>query len=109
MSRENDSDTSSQAAKATGKPSSPIDTRLAAISTGSIAGLADGSGNHLLALTGIGFVSGSTVQWNGVNLATTYLGPWQLSAVVTSSEYGALPATVTVTNASGASAGFVLQ
>jgi sugar lactone lactonase YvrE len=84
-------------------------TPVAAISTGSIAGLADGNGNHLLALAGTGFVSGSTVQWNGVSLTTTYLSPWQLSAVVTASEYAALPATVTVTNPSGTSVGFLLQ
>jgi sugar lactone lactonase YvrE len=84
---------------------------MPAITGASVANAADGSGNHTLSLTGTGLVPGSTVLWNGVSLATTvYVSPWEISAVVTSSDYGSLPAVVTVENPSGAlSAGVQLH
>ena len=48
-----------------------------------------------LTVNGDGFVSGSTVNWNGVPLASTYLGPAQLTATVPASLL-ANPGTATV-------------
>ena len=58
-------------------------TPVAAISGSTIAVAADGSGNHVLTLTGTDFVAGSTVQWNGAGLTTNYVSPWQISATIT--------------------------
>ncbi len=57
-----------------------------------------------LAVYGIGFAAGSTVQWNGTALSTTLAGSTQLSAAVPSSLL-ATPGTasITVVNSSGAS------
>ena len=82
---------------------------VATISGGSLPVTADGSGNYLLTLTGTDFVQGSTVKWNGTSLASSYVSPWQISAVVTASEYAGVPARLTVTNPAGTSAGFELQ
>ena len=43
---------------------------------------ATGGGDFTLTLTGTGFVNGSTVQWNGQPLTTTYISGTQLSAIV---------------------------
>jgi hypothetical protein len=83
-------------------------TPVATISGASLAVAADSSGNHVLSLTGTDFVPGSTVQWNGSSLTTSYISPWQISATVTASESSALPATVTVNNPAGTSGGFKL-
>jgi hypothetical protein len=83
-------------------------TPVATISGGSIAVAAGSSGSHALALTGTDFVTSSTVEWNGASVTTTYASPWQISAVVTSSQYASLPAKVTVKNPAGTSAGFEL-
>jgi hypothetical protein len=83
-------------------------TPVAKISGGSIAVAAGSSGSHVLTLTGTDFVTSSTVEWNGLGLTTTYVSPWQISAVVTSSQYASLPAKLTVKNPAGTSAGFEL-
>jgi len=44
-----------------------------------------GSGDVNLSLTGSGFVSASTVRWNGTDLATTFISATQLSAVIPAS------------------------
>jgi hypothetical protein len=84
-------------------------TPVAKITGGSSAVAAGSSGSHMLTLTGTDFVTGSTVEWNGASLATTYASPWQISATVTASEYAVLPVVVTVENPAGTSAGFELQ
>jgi hypothetical protein len=84
---------------------------VAAISAASLAVAADSSGNHILSLTGTDFVSGSVIEWNGINLTTTYVGPWQLSAVVPASDYASLstslPTPLQVGNPSGTSPEFI--
>jgi hypothetical protein len=62
----------------------------------------------LLALTGSDFVSSSVVEWNGNRLTTIYVSPWQITALVTGSDYASPPATVLVANPSGTSVGFDL-
>jgi subtilase family serine protease len=84
-------------------------TPVATMSDSSIAIAADGSGNHVLTLTGTDFVSGSVVQWNGTSLTTNYVSPWQVSAAITTAEFATQPAAITVNNASGTSAVFELQ
>ena len=81
---------------------------VAAISGASLAVGNDDSGNHVLTLTGTDFVSGSTVQWNGMILPTNYISPWQISATVTPADLSSWPVTLTVNNPAGTSAGFVL-
>ena len=84
-------------------------TPLAKISGGSIAVAAGSSGSQVLTLTGTDFVTSSTVEWNGASLTTTYVSPWQISAVITALDYSSLPAKVTVKNATGTSPGFELR
>jgi trimeric autotransporter adhesin len=82
---------------------------VAKITSASLADAADGSGNHLLSLTGTDFVASSVVKWRGLALSTGYVSPWQVTAVVSASEYAAAAgAVVTVTNPSGTSAGFMI-
>jgi hypothetical protein len=82
---------------------------VAAISGVTIAAAADGSGNQVLTLISTDFVSNSTAEWNGVNLTTSYVSPWQLSVVLPGSDYASMPAVLKVENPSGTSPGFVLQ
>jgi uncharacterized repeat protein (TIGR03803 family) len=80
------------------------------ITAASLEDLADGSGNRALVLSGTNFESGSTVDWNGSGIATTFINPWTISAVVTGAEYATRPATVKVTNPpSNISNGFEVQ
>ncbi len=83
-------------------------TPLAKISGGSIAVAAGSGGSHVLTLTGADFVTSSTVEWNGLGLTTTYVSPWQISAVITASDYSSLPAKVAVKNPAGTSPSFEL-
>ena len=54
-----------------------------------------------ITVTGVSFVSSSTVQWNGSALATTFVSSTQLQAQVTSTNLASLGAArVTVSNAS---------
>ncbi len=78
-------------------------TPVVTITAASVSDAADGSGNYVLALTGTDFVTSSTVEWNGASLTTTYVSPWQISAVITASDYNSLPAKVAVTNPAGIS------
>ena len=82
---------------------------IAAISAIAIAVAADGSGNHVLTVTGTDLVSGSVVQWNGTDLTTNYASPWQVWATITASDYAAQAAATTVNNPAGTSAVFQLQ
>lgn len=82
-------------------PGSPIAT----ITGGSVSLAADGSGNHLLTLSGTDFLLSSVVQWNGASLTTYYISPWEISALLPASDYGT-PGTATVMNPGGTSAGF---
>jgi hypothetical protein len=82
---------------------------VAAISGSSLSAAAEGTGDHVLTLAGSDFVSSSTVEWNGADLATTFVSPWQVSAMINAADYASLPATVKVANPAGASSGFELQ
>ncbi len=73
-------------------------TPLAVITGASLADTADADGNYALTLTGTGFVPGSKVQLHGRTLATTYLSPYGLSALVPTGDYLLLPQVVTVMN-----------
>jgi hypothetical protein len=83
-------------------------TPVATIWGGSLALAVDGSGSRVLTLTGSDFMPGSTVKWNGASLTTSYVSPWQISALITASDYALLPAEATVSNPAGASAEFEL-
>jgi hypothetical protein len=61
-------------------------TPVATVAAASILDAGDGSGNHILTLTGTDFVSASTVQWNATSLTTTYVSLWEISAVLTASD-----------------------
>jgi hypothetical protein len=84
-------------------------TPVATISGASISDAVDGSGNHLLTLMGTDFVSGSIVEWNGSELATTYVSPWQITATLPAPDFGSAT-TLTVVNPApgGTSTGFEL-
>jgi hypothetical protein len=85
--------------------STPVPT----IRGASISDAANGSGNHVLSLTGTDFVSGSTIEWNGAGLVTTYLSPWQITATLPAADFGsAAVATVVNPAPGGTSAGFEL-
>jgi hypothetical protein len=73
------------------------------------AALEPHSGGYTLTLTGMNFVSGAAVKWNGSSLSSpTYVSPTELVVTVPSSD--TLPASITVTNPSeAASAPFELQ
>jgi hypothetical protein len=83
-------------------------TPVAAITGASLSDTVNGSGNYVLVLTGSGFEPGSTVQLGTTPLATTYINPSELLAVVTGSEHSSLPGTLTVVYQSRTSKGFVL-
>jgi hypothetical protein len=83
------------------------------ISGASISDATDENGNYVLSLAGTDFVSdtvrsGSTVLWNGENLPTFYVSPWQVWAVVTPAQLAARPATISVANPDGTSGDFGL-
>lgn len=84
-------------------------TPVPAITGASISDAADGSGNHVLSLKGTDFVSGSTIEWKGAGLVTTYVSPWQVIATLPAADFGSA-AVVTVVNPApgGTSAGFDL-
>jgi hypothetical protein len=82
-------------------------TPVATVSGASISDAADSNGNHVLTLTGTDFITGSTVQWNGASLTTTFVSPWQVTATLPSADFDT-DATVTVVNPAGTSAGFEL-
>jgi len=67
-----------------------------------------GSFGFTLTVNGAGFQSNSTVYWNGSPRATTFNGPSQLTANITSADVAAAgTAIVTVANGSGAASNFV--
>lgn len=60
---------------------------------------APGAQGSTLTLNGAGFVSGSSVLWNGANRVTTFVSPTQLQAAILSSDVAAIgTAQLTVTN-----------
>src|ERR1700737_3251575 len=63
-----------------------------------------GSSAYTLMVRGFGFVGGSTVDWNGVPLVTTYVSSSQLTATVPSANL-ATPRTATITVVSPAPGG----
>ena len=86
----------------------PLVAKISGVS-GALAG--DGSGNYVLTLTGTDISSNQpVVQWNGKNLTSSYVSPWQISATIAASDYASRPATVKITNGyGGTSPGFVLH
>lgn len=82
---------------------------VATLGKSSIAAAADGSGNHVMTLTGTDFGSASVVQWNGTSLATSYVSPWALEATVTATDFATRPAMLTVNNPAGTSTGLELN
>jgi hypothetical protein len=87
------------------QPASPVPE----IQSCSIANVAETSGNYALTITGKYFAGDTTVQWNGTNIPAIYLGPWTLSATLTTAQFSAAkPDTITVVNPSGYSS-FTLQ
>ena len=74
-----------------------------AILTLSPTSAAAGGAAFILTVSGSGFLNGSTVQWNGSALATTYVNGNQLTASVSAALIATIgSATVTVANAGGA-------
>ncbi|HUJ17960.1 MAG TPA: hypothetical protein VL197_08195 [Nitrospirota bacterium] len=72
---------------------------MPAISTISPASATAGGTAFTLTVNGSGFVSSSTVQWNGANRTTTYMSATQLTAGITAADIAtAGTATVTVFN-----------
>ena len=77
----------------------------AAISSLAPSSIAAGSASFSLVVNGSGFVSGSTVQWNGTDLPTSYVSPTQLNATVSANlvaSQGSVSVTV-VNQGAGAS------
>jgi hypothetical protein len=66
--------------------------------------VAPGSSGFTLTVNGTGFVSGSTINWNGSALPTTFVGASQLTATVSASEV-ATAGTASVTVVSPAAGG----
>jgi hypothetical protein len=65
--------------------SNPVPS-LASFSPAHVPG---GGGGFALTLTGSDFVSGSAVRWNGVPKATTFIGPAEVRAAITSADIAA--------------------
>jgi hypothetical protein len=91
-------------------------TPVATITGASLVVVADSNGYEvLMTLYGTGFVPGSgsvsasVAKWNGMSLETSYVSPWQISAVVPLSNFDSPTASVTVMNPSGTSVPFELQ
>jgi phage tail sheath protein FI len=77
--------------------SNPVPT----ISSLSPVAVLAGAAAFTLTVNGAGFVSGSTVTWNGAKLATTYVNPSQLTASVPATDVATAGAfNVTVANSS---------
>lgn len=70
-----------------------------------------GAAQFTLNITGLGFVAGSVVRWNGTNLTTTFVSPTQLTAIISAgllTTAGVATVTVfTATPGGGTSAGQV--
>ncbi len=61
-----------------------------------------GSPEFTLTVNGTGFTPGATIQWNGVDRATTFVSDTQLTATITAADVATLgTAEVTVVGASG--------
>lgn len=61
--------------------------------------VAPGGGDFVLNVSGAGFISGATVDWNGTALATTFVDSEHLSATVPAADVAtAMTASVTVVN-----------
>jgi hypothetical protein len=100
---------SPNAATAAAQPFAVVGSEPVAKISGASLAVAANGGNHVLTLTGADLVSSSVVKWSGAALTTTYVSPWQISALVPAADYASRPATLTVTNPSGTSQPFVLH
>jgi hypothetical protein len=90
----------------TGDFSTPPNTLSPTLTSLSTSMASEGGGSIMLTLNGSNFVSNSTAQWNGTNVATTFVSANQLIAVVPASlisEEGT--AAVTVLNPGVGSSG----
>ncbi|MBL9186095.1 MAG: hypothetical protein JNK23_01320 [Opitutaceae bacterium] len=77
----------------------PSGNPVPTITSTSPASVAAGSGAFTLTVTGTGFVSASTVRWNGANRTTTFVSATQLTAVISAADVASTgTAQVTVTN-----------
>ena len=77
-------------------------TNVPTITTLSPASVLAGSGAFTLTVTGTKFVSGSTVNWNGTALTTTYVSATQLTASVPATDTATAGSeSITVTNPGG--------
>jgi hypothetical protein len=74
------------------------------ITTLAPASLNVGAPDTLLTVTGAGYVSGSVIQLNGANLATTYVSATQLKATIAAAQLSA-PGTLNITVLSPAPGG----
>jgi uncharacterized protein (TIGR03437 family) len=76
-----------------------INNPAPAITTLSPTSATVGGAAFTLTVNGTGFVTGSTVQWNGANRATTFVSATQLTAAITAADIAtAGSASVTVVN-----------
>ncbi|HEV8132246.1 MAG TPA: cohesin domain-containing protein [Acidobacteriota bacterium] len=76
-----------------------VSNLVPAVSSISPASAAAGGAPFTLAVNGTNFVSGSIVQWNGSNRATTFVSGTQLNASISAADIAAAgTATVTVLN-----------
>ena len=81
---------------------------IPALSLGSVqpAWVTAGNGPFLLNVTGAGFTSTTTVQWNGSPRPTSYVSSTQVTAQISGSDVSAPgTASITVANAGGAATG----
>ena len=87
-----------------------VQSSVPMITGASLAAAPDAGGNYQLTLTGMNFLPTSTVRWNSsTTLVSSNVNPWTITAVVPASDYASRPATVTVSNSSTTSLGFVVH
>ncbi len=67
------------------------------------------NGSYPVGLMGTDFVASSAARWNAANRTTAYDSPGALAVTITAADATTRPATVTVNNPSGLSAGFTLR
>lgn len=81
----------------------PVTAPSLSISTLNPSAMTAGGSAFTLTVNGTGFASGSTVQWNGLSLPTTFVSATQLSAAVPANLIASIgAASVTVLTSTGA-------
>jgi hypothetical protein len=66
-----------------------VSNPMPSLSSFSPTHVSGGGGGFALTLTGSNFVSGASVRWNGVPKATTFVGPTEVQASITSADIAA--------------------